>query len=73
MPGAYIKRKSQGALLPALAAFNIGVEIGQVAIVALIFPLLLWSDSSPFQTRAHDRFGHSRRWHDLTVSPPSCR
>jgi hydrogenase/urease accessory protein HupE len=34
----------QGALLPALAAFNIGVEIGQVAIVALIFPLLLWLD-----------------------------
>jgi hydrogenase/urease accessory protein HupE len=34
----------QSALLPALAAFNIGVEIGQVAIVALIFPLLLWSD-----------------------------
>ncbi len=32
------------ALLPALAAFNIGVEIGQIAIVALIFPLLLWSD-----------------------------
>jgi hydrogenase/urease accessory protein HupE len=26
------------------AAFNIGVEIGQVVIVALIFPLLLWSD-----------------------------
>jgi hydrogenase/urease accessory protein HupE len=34
----------QGALLPALAAFNIGVEIGQVAIVAVIFPLLLWTD-----------------------------
>jgi hydrogenase/urease accessory protein HupE len=34
----------KSALLPALAAFNIGVEIGQVAIVALIFPLLLWSD-----------------------------
>ena len=33
-----------GALVPALAAFNIGVEIGQVAIVALIFPLLLLSD-----------------------------
>ena len=33
-----------GALAPALAAFNIGVEIGQIAIVALIFPLLLWSD-----------------------------
>jgi hydrogenase/urease accessory protein HupE len=32
------------AALPALAAFNIGVEIGQVVIVALIFQLLLWSD-----------------------------
>ena len=33
-----------GALIPALAAFNIGVEIGQVAIVALVFPLLLLAD-----------------------------
>ena len=32
------------AIAPALAAFNIGVEIGQVVIVALMFPLLLWSD-----------------------------
>jgi hypothetical protein len=32
------------AAVLALAAFNIGVEIGQVVIVALIFPLLLWSD-----------------------------
>jgi len=32
------------AVVPALAAFNIGVEIGQVMIVALIFPLLLWFD-----------------------------
>jgi hydrogenase/urease accessory protein HupE len=32
------------AVVPALAAFNIGVEIGQVVIVALILPLLLWSD-----------------------------
>jgi hydrogenase/urease accessory protein HupE len=32
------------AVAPALAAFNIGVEIGQVAIVGLIFPLLLLSD-----------------------------
>jgi hydrogenase/urease accessory protein HupE len=32
------------AVVPTLAAFNIGVEIGQVVIVALIFPLLLWSD-----------------------------
>ena len=34
----------QGALVPALAAFNIGVEIGQIAIVALVFPLLLLCD-----------------------------
>jgi hydrogenase/urease accessory protein HupE len=33
-----------GAVLPALAAFNTGVEIGQIAVVSLIFPLLLWSD-----------------------------
>jgi HupE / UreJ protein len=32
------------AVVPALVAFNIGVEIGQVMILALIFPLLLWSD-----------------------------
>jgi hydrogenase/urease accessory protein HupE len=32
------------ALVPALAAFNIGVEIGQVAIVAVVFPLLLLAD-----------------------------
>jgi hydrogenase/urease accessory protein HupE len=32
------------AMAPALAAFNIGVEIGQVTIVALVFPLLLLSD-----------------------------
>jgi hypothetical protein len=32
------------AVAPALAAFNVGVEIGQIAIVSLIFPLLLWSD-----------------------------
>jgi len=32
------------AVAPALAAFNIGVEIGQVAIVGLVFPLLLLSD-----------------------------
>jgi hypothetical protein len=32
------------ALAPALAAFNIGVEIGQVMIVAIIFPVLLLSD-----------------------------
>ena len=34
----------RSALVPALASFNIGVEIGQIAIVSLIFPLLLLSD-----------------------------
>src|SRR5258706_5472295 len=32
------------AAVPALAAFNIGVEIGQVVVVALLFSLLLLSD-----------------------------
>ena len=32
------------AVAPALAAFNIGVEIGQIAIVSLAFPLLLLLD-----------------------------
>ncbi len=31
----------QGRLLPALLGFNVGVEVGQLAIVALIWPLLL--------------------------------
>jgi hypothetical protein len=34
----------QDALLVALAFFNIGVEIGQVAIVAIVVPLLLGID-----------------------------
>ncbi len=34
----------QNALLVALAFFNIGVEIGQLAIVALVVPLLLAVD-----------------------------
>jgi hypothetical protein len=28
------------AIVPALAAFNVGVEIGQIAIVALMLPVL---------------------------------
>jgi hypothetical protein len=32
------------ALAPALAAFNIGVEIGQVLVIAFIFPILLRTD-----------------------------
>jgi hypothetical protein len=34
----------QGALGWALAAFNVGVEVGQIVIVALVFPLLLLLD-----------------------------
>ncbi len=29
-----------GRLLPALVGFNLGVEIGQLLVVALVFPLL---------------------------------
>jgi hydrogenase/urease accessory protein HupE len=35
------------ALVPALASFNIGVEIGQIAIVSLVMPLLLTLDRLP--------------------------
>jgi hydrogenase/urease accessory protein HupE len=41
------------ALVPALAAFNIGVEIGQIVIVALVFPLLLLSDRIGRSSAAH--------------------
>ncbi|TFV73678.1 HupE/UreJ family protein [Bradyrhizobium frederickii] len=34
----------QDAILPALAAFNIGVEVGQIAIVALMLPVLILLD-----------------------------
>jgi hydrogenase/urease accessory protein HupE len=34
----------KSALLPALASFNVGVEIGQIAIVAAVIPLLMAFD-----------------------------
>jgi hypothetical protein len=34
----------RSALVPALASFNIGVEIGQIAIVSLVVPALLGMD-----------------------------
>jgi hydrogenase/urease accessory protein HupE len=34
----------KSALIPALASFNIGVEIGQIAIVAAVIPLLMVFD-----------------------------
>lgn len=39
-------------LLASLLAFNVGVEIGQIVIVAILFPLVLWSG----RTRYRDRF-----------------
>jgi hydrogenase/urease accessory protein HupE len=43
----------KSALVPALASFNIGVEIGQIAIVAAIIPILMAFDrvaGSPFSS-----------------------
>ena len=34
----------RGAVVPALASFNLGVEVGQVAIVSLVIPLLIGLD-----------------------------
>jgi hydrogenase/urease accessory protein HupE len=34
----------QTAVVPALAAFNIGVEVGQIAIVLAVIPILLYID-----------------------------
>ncbi len=37
----------RSALVPALASFNIGVEIGQIAIVSVVMPLLWALDRLP--------------------------
>ena len=34
--------------MPALAGFNIGVELAQLSIVLLVFPWLLRTRASPF-------------------------
>ncbi len=36
-------------LISSLLAFNVGVELGQMAIVALLFPLALWLACQPFR------------------------
>lgn len=36
-------------LVASLFAFNAGVEIGQVGIVALVFPLIAWLSRQPYQ------------------------
>ena len=32
----------------ALLAFNLGVELGQLAVLALVLPLLTWARRNPF-------------------------
>lgn len=39
------------ALASALVAFNLGVEAGQIAVVAAVFPLLLWLSRKPWHRR----------------------
>jgi hypothetical protein len=38
-------------LVPMLAGFNLGVEVGQLAIVAVVLPLLLWLRRQPLYPR----------------------
>jgi len=45
----------QSAVLPALAAFNIGVEAGQLAIVLAVVPILLYIDRHTKGAR-HEKF-----------------
>lgn len=49
----------RSALVPALASFNLGVEIGQIAIVSIVLPLLIgmdrllaWRPGSPIAPRS---------------------
>ncbi|MBI1866911.1 MAG: HupE/UreJ family protein [Methylocystis sp.] len=44
----------RGAALPALVSFNIGVELGQIAIVLLVVPMLLLIDTRTAGER-HDK------------------
>ena len=43
-----------GQLVQALFGFNVGVELGQLAIVALIWPLLRWAAKRGFEERVID-------------------
>lgn len=52
---SYVLRDEVGlpteALLPALLAFNVGVEMGQLGIVALAYPLRAWLRNSPAERK----------------------
>lgn len=53
---SYVLRDDIGlptdALVPALALFNVGVEVGQLGIVALAYPLRRWARDKPWEHRA---------------------
>lgn len=53
---SYVLRDEVGlptdALVPALLSFNIGVELGQIAIVAAAFPLVAWAREREFGGKA---------------------
>jgi len=38
-------------LIASLLAFNVGVELGQIVIVAVAFPLILWLSRQPYQRK----------------------
>ena len=38
-------------LAVSLVTFNLGVEVGQICIVAVVFPLVLWLSRRPFQKK----------------------
>jgi len=46
----------QRAIVPALASFNIGVEIGQIGVVSIVIPLLVLIDRLFFQGVRSPRF-----------------
>jgi hydrogenase/urease accessory protein HupE len=53
---SYVLRDNVGlptdALVPALASFNVGVELGQVAIILCLYPLRKWAAGKPWETKA---------------------
>ncbi|WP_168210552.1 HupE/UreJ family protein [Persicimonas caeni] len=53
---SYVLRDEVGlptdALVPALLSFNVGVELGQIAIVAAAFPLVAWARGREWGSKA---------------------
>jgi hydrogenase/urease accessory protein HupE len=46
----------QRAIVPALASFNLGVEIGQIGVVSIVIPLLVLLDRTFFNGKRNLRF-----------------